>query len=432
MRDGRGCLKEIAPSEERKHVGGAPRQHPGIPFLACTAPLRDESGALTGAINTLGRPSRKRKRAARVSRQKDTGRAGLLHRWRRKWAAPMRAKDWSKTPLVRIEGWSLSLRTMVSFMLANRFPLLLWWGPDYVSIYNDAYRPVLGAKHPWALGTSVRECWSEIWDVLKPLIDTPFHGGPATWSDDLSLEINRHGFVEETHFTVAYSPVPDESSPSGIGGVLATVHEITDKIIGERRITALRDLGAHTGEAKTVDEACSIAMAALANHSRDVPFAAAYLFDDSQKVARLVCVTGIKPGAPDASGSLSADTAARSWPVAELLRTEAIVVVEDLAKRLTKIPRGPWSDPPHTAVLVPIKSNVAHQLAGFLIAGVSPRLRLDEQDRSFLDLVASQIATAIATARAYEGERKRAEALAEIDRAKTLFFSNVSHEFRTP
>ena len=342
----------------------------------------------------------------------------------------IRATDWSKTPLGPIEGWSLSLRTMVSFMLANRFPLLLWWGPDYVSIYNDAYRPVLGAKHPWALGTSVRECWSEIWDVLKPLIDTPFHGGPATWSDDLSLEINRHGFVEETHFTVAYSPVPDESSPSGIGGVLATVHEITDKIIGERRITALRDLGAHTGEAKTVDEACSIAMAALANHSRDVPFAAAYLFDDSQKVARLVCVTGIKPGAPDASGSLSADTAARSWPVAELLRTEAIVVVEDLAKRLTKIPRGPWSDPPHTAVLVPIKSNVAHQLAGFLIAGVSPRLRLDEQYRSFLDLVASQIATAIATARAYEGERKRAEALAEIDRAKTLFFSNVSHEFR--
>jgi len=99
---------------------------------------------------------------------------------------------------------------MTSFLLANRFPLLPWWGPQYLSIYNDAYRPVLGNKHPWALGRPVSECWSEIWDVLKPLIDTPFGGGPATWMDDIRLEINRYGCVEETHFTVAYGPVPDE------------------------------------------------------------------------------------------------------------------------------------------------------------------------------------------------------------------------------
>ncbi len=135
--------------------------------------------------------------------------------------------DWSATPLGPMENWSPTLKIMIPFLLRNRFPLLLWWGPQYVSIYNEAYRPVLGAKHPWALGKPVSECWSEIWHVLKPLIDTPFHGGPATWNDDIELEINRHGFLEETHFTIAYSPVPDETAENGIGGVLATVTEIT-------------------------------------------------------------------------------------------------------------------------------------------------------------------------------------------------------------
>lgn len=347
----------------------------------------------------------------------------------------IRAMDWSTTALGPIDGWSLSLRTMVSFMLANRFPLLLWWGPDYISIYNDAYRPVLGAKHPWALGTPVRECWSEIWGVLQPLIDAPFQGGAPTWNEDLCLELNRHGFLEETHFTVAYSPVPDESTPTGIGGVLATVHEITEKIVGERRIAALRDVGARGEEAKTVEEACATAMASLADHAKDVPFAALYLFDERQNTAQLTCATGIEaadPGAPSSISLHATIDANQPWPAAELLRCESTIVVEGLADRFGKLPPSPWSDPPDTAVVVPVKTNVAHKLAGFLVAGISPRLRLDEQYRSFLELLASRMATVIATARAYEEERKRAEALAEIDRAKTLFFSNVSHEFRTP
>src|SRR5580698_3873894 len=208
----------------------------------------------------------------------------------------MRSLDSSHTALGAPDGWSPTLRVMVRFLLANRFPLLLWWGPQYVSIYNDAYRPILGTKDPTALGQPVAECWSEIWHVLKPLIDTPFNGGPATWIEDLFLEINRYGFVEETHFTVAYSPVPDETAPRGIGGLLSTVQEITEKVIGQRRLAILRELGSYAAEAKSPEEACANAAQTLAQHGTDVPFALVYLMDPGGRRAQLAGAAGVAAG----------------------------------------------------------------------------------------------------------------------------------------
>jgi signal transduction histidine kinase/DNA-binding response OmpR family regulator len=346
----------------------------------------------------------------------------------------IRAFDWSRTPLGPITTWSPALRMMTGVLLANRFPLLLWWGPHYVSIYNDAYCPVLGTKHPWALAQPVSECWKEIWHILQPLIDTPFQGGPATWNDDLFVEINRHGFIEETHFTIAYSPVPDETVPSGIGGVLATVHEISEKVVGERRVAALRDLAAGAARAKTAEKACRLAARTLGAHAKDIPFALLYLIDADGRQARLAGSTGIAAATP--ASPLVLDLGSREaqpWPLADVVRTRTPKVVSELVGRYgADVPPGPWQDPPRQAVIVPIKSSIARELAGVLVAGVSARLKLDEHYRDFYDLVASQIATAVVNARAHELERKRAEALAEVDREKTQFFSNVSHEFRTP
>ena len=150
----------------------------------------------------------------------------------------IREKDWSQTSIGPMERWSPTLKTMVELLLANRFPLLLWWGPQYVSIYNDAYRPILGAKHPAALGKPFREVWPEIEQILSPLIDAPFKGGPSTWMEDILLEVNRHGFFEETHFTIAYSPVPDETAPRGI--VRRSCHGSRDHGEDHRRAQARR------------------------------------------------------------------------------------------------------------------------------------------------------------------------------------------------
>ena len=348
-------------------------------------------------------------------------------------AERIRDFDWSATPLGPADRWSPALRTTVRIMLANRFPHILWWGPSYIQFYNDAYRPIPGTRHPdRVLGRPASESWADIWHVIGPLIDRPFHGGPATWDDDILLELDRHGFQEECHFTIAYSPVPDETEASGIGGVLATVHEITEKIVAERRVNVLRDLGMRAGDAKTASEACAIAAEAFGVHGKDIPFVLLYLIDPGTRQVRLAGVAGAEPGEAICPAVLDIDTTGSSgWPLREAWR-EGAVLVRRIGARFATVPPGPWADPPESAFVATIPSNRGSEPVGFMVAGISARLKWEQRYREFLELVKTQLAAAIASARAYEAEKRRAETLAELDRAKTTFFSNVSHEFRTP
>jgi len=347
--------------------------------------------------------------------------------------ALMRSIDWSKTPVGPVQGWSQALRTMVCLLLRNRFPILLWWGPRFVQFYNDAYRPIPGAKHPTSMGQTASECWAEIWHIIGPMVEAPFRGEAATWSDDLELYINRRGFLEESHFKVAYSPVPDETvEPTRIGGVLATVAETTQVVFGERQLRALRELGARAATAQTPDQACETSADTFRENPRDVPFALLYLLDEAGERLRLAASCGLRAGVDAAAPASQPVASPAGWPLERVVTTWQVEIIDDLAARFGSLPAGAAREPARAAIALPLASPDQARAYGVLIAGLSPHRALDETYRGFFELAAGQIVTAIRNARAYQEERKRAEALAAIDRAKTEFFSNVSHEFRTP
>ena len=350
--------------------------------------------------------------------------------------AAMRALDWSKTAVGPVSGWSQALRTMIGVLLRSRFPMHLSWGPRLVQFYNDAYRPILGAKHPISMGQPVSECWPEIWHIMEPIFAGPLSGQPATWSDDLLLLFDRKGFLEETHFKAAYSPVPDDTVAStGIGGVLATVAETSQQVFGARQMKTLREVAARAADAKTSAQACEAAAVTLGENPADVPFALLYLLDPDGRHARLAASCGFAgdPGrANPAVIDLTQGPEEAGWMLARAVERREIGRVGALAERFGDLPKGSWAEAPREAVVLPLAAPDQPSPFGVLIAGVSPHRELDEVYETFFELAAAQVVTAIHNARRHEEARRRAEQLAAIDRAKTAFFSNVSHEFRTP
>ena len=348
--------------------------------------------------------------------------------------ALMRSLDWAATPLGPVESWPQSLRTSVSICLTSRFPMLIWWGAELVMLYNDAYRPMLGTtKHPMSMGQRGRDCWPEIWDVIGPMLVGVRATGEATWSDDQLLLLDRNGYVEECYFTFSYSPIRDESG--GVGGVFTAVTETTSRVLGERRLRVLRELADRTAGAKTAADACALAAAALGGNPAAIPFALLYLLDPDGRAAHLAGMTGLAAGASLISQHvdlIEGEDAAEGWPLARVARTGQAALVDDVAARFGPPPAHAGVAAPSSALVLPIAQAGQDGVAGFLVAGVNPLRALDDDYRGFYDLVAGQIATAVAGARAYDEERKRAEALAVLDHAKTTFFSNISHELRTP
>jgi signal transduction histidine kinase/FixJ family two-component response regulator len=327
----------------------------------------------------------------------------------------MAATDWRATPLGDPAGWAPALRTAAGVCLECRFPMLIMWGPELAMIYNDAFRPILAEKHPRSMGQAGAECWAEIWDEVGLMLRGVLESATTIWSEDQLMVLDRRGFDEDCYFTFSYSPI--RSQVGDIEGVLVTVFETTEQVVGERRMSCLRELAEARADARSPSEVIERAAAVLDRFAPEVPFACLYLIDEGREVQG-AAFAGLVEAVP-----------AQAWPLPQLIASRSEVHIDGVDEVVRTVQTEPTA---RSALALPVLGGVEPELRAVLVAGLHPRRAFDAEYRSFLALVVEDLAAGLASARVREQERAQAQALAALDEAKTRFFSNVSHEFRTP
>jgi PAS domain S-box-containing protein len=234
-------------------------------------------------------------------------------------------------------------------MLNSRYPMFIWWGPELTNLYNDAYIPVLGARHPVGLGRSAPALWSDIWSVVGPQADAVLTEGRATWNEELLLLMERNRFLEETYFTFSYSPVPDDAG--GVGGVFCACTEDTPRVLGRRRLRTLRLLAERAAEARTARGACEAAATTLAENRHDLPFALIYLLDSTGRRATLAGAMGLAEGGPASPLDIALDDPRAAWPFRQAAEVGGLVAVAGLGGRFGTMPGGAWPESARDAIV---------------------------------------------------------------------------------
>ena len=316
--------------------------------------------------------------------------------------------DWARTPLGPVTAWPQSLRSVAGLVLASHFPMYLAWGPEYIQLYNDAYRPILGAtKHPAAMGASTRDTFAEIWHAIGPMFDD-VRRGIACALKDWMFSLDRYGYLEECFFTFSYSPVLDESG--GVGGVHVAVMETTEIVLEARRLQALQALSDCTARATTTPEGvCAAALTVLEAYREDVPFALLYFLSEDGQAARLVARMGLEEGAPESAPVIPVLREGEGWPLHRVSSTGQMETVTDLGARFGPLPGGPWPEPASAAVVLPIRDPERERPYAMLIVGVSPRRALDPSYHDFFSRIAGKLEAAMTSARVVADDRRRAE-----------------------
>ena len=333
-------------------------------------------------------------------------------------ARRLRAVDWSTRTLGPPEEWPPNLRTSLSICLTSRAPIVLWWGADFTILYNDAFIPFLGeARHPRVLGRPGREAWSDSWNIIGPMLEGVRATGRATWSADTPFFFARNRPREEVYVRFMYGPILNDDGRT-VEGIFTACLETTPQVIGARWLETLRRLGtSSTATALTIETACREAAATLADNPYDVPFAGIYVVDEAGHAA--IKATAGPPDVVDALPRSTAQATTPPWPLAAVLSSGRPAEYD--MRQLERPPAGTlWVDPVETALVLPVRAAAPDGVAGLVVIGASPRRVLDGSYRSFFELIADRIAASLADVRASEAEKRRAETLAELDRAKTI------------
>ncbi|MBC7829265.1 MAG: PAS domain-containing protein [Chitinophagaceae bacterium] len=341
----------------------------------------------------------------------------------------IREHDWSKTPLGPVSSWPHSFRTCIRIMLTSRQPIWIGWGKELIKLYNDPYKAIVGGKHPWALGLPASVVWKDIWKDIEPLLRQVMEKDEGTYVESQLLIMERNGYPEETYYTFSYTPIPGDDGNTA--GMICANTDDTDRIISERQLRTLTQLGKGLTDSQSNAEVIGKIISTLEDNPHDFPFALFYSISENKALLSHSTNLGDSAHLVPAQIDLHADNEI-SFLLNEAATKRKMQVLENVEEKIGRMPKGAWEIAPDKVIILPIAQPGAAQPYGFLVVGLNPYRLLEDKYASFFSLIADQVATSFSTVHALEEERKRVEALAEIDRAKTTFFSNISHEFRTP
>ena len=343
--------------------------------------------------------------------------------------SPLQAVDWSATSLGPQSGWPQELLTAVRTLLPSHQPLMICWGEELLQIYNDAFAPLLGDKHPAAMGQRAPDCWAREWQRIGPAVEDFLAGDGGLSHDETPLFLNRHGYLEETYWNFSLSLIPGADNERQ--GLVLSATDDTAQVVSNRRLSTIHELSVlSTAGMMSLGEVCQAALKVMSRNRHALPFATCYLRESGE--LRLVASYGVSVGSRAFPNSIAEDS---ELTIARAARTGLREMIEHL-DRVTgpgEVEPSPLGKAvPTSAMLIPLLSSGEMEPLGVLVLGVNPYRAVDAAYHDFFEFVSRQLGTLLTDARAYQEQRRRAEMLAELQASKTRFFQNVSHEFRTP
>jgi PAS domain S-box-containing protein len=302
-------------------------------------------------------------------------------------SARIRNHNWADTTVGDPSTWPQTLHSAVNIALNSGFPLAVYWGEDYTLIYNDAWSSIPGNKHPWALGRPGKEVWSDIWDGLEDQFTGALHEGKLYRVPESLLFMQRFGYTEECYFDYSLSPIRDVDG--NIHGVFNAGVEITYRVLNERRNRILNQFAKSVNVSRSRREAYTLVNGLLDSVMQDIPFCLLYSFNVDKFI--IENSTGVEP-------EVVQDIA---WPI-DLVQKQSIVIRN--LQHLIKTPIATyWPEPCEEAMIVPLRNSIG-AFSGFVVAGISPRKRLDKEYKNFIESVSGYIGTIIANGGVFEDE----------------------------